>query len=203
MAILPSIVKELVKRRIYLKRYLKANIDHENQSYCEIRLKTLKQILVCLYGTSSPIWNKYSNVRIFEGINKLSRQILLKTKDIVQTAGFELIYADTDAVFLKKKNATKEDYELIMSIIAKETGLDLILEFHYKFLILLHIEADEKLEAKKHYFGLTYDNQLVTRGIDTRRHDSPAFIKQFQTTLLTKLFDCIEVYFPMSQQLLN
>jgi DNA polymerase elongation subunit (family B) len=50
--------------------------------------------------------------------------------------------------------------------------------------------ADEKMEAKKHYFGLTYDNQLVTRGIDTRRHDSPAFIKEFQTALLSKLFDC-------------
>ena len=46
------------------------------------------------------------------------------------------------------------------------------------------------MEAKKHYFGLTYDNQLITRGIDTRRHDSPAFIKEFQKTLLSKLFDC-------------
>ena len=46
------------------------------------------------------------------------------------------------------------------------------------------------MEAKKHYFGLTYGKQLVTRGIDTRRHDSPAFIKEFQRTLLSKLFDC-------------
>ena len=46
------------------------------------------------------------------------------------------------------------------------------------------------MEAKKHYFGFTYDNQLITRGIDTRRHDSPAFIKEFQRTLLSKLFDC-------------
>ena len=45
-------------------------------------------------------------------------------------------------------------------------------------------------KLKKHYFGLTYDKQLVTRGIDTRRHDSPAFIKEFQKTLLSKLFDC-------------
>ena len=64
------------------------------------------------------------------------------------------------------------------------------LEFHYKFLVLLYIEADEKMEARKHYFGFTYDNELVTRGIDTRRHDSPAFIKEFQRTLLSKLFDC-------------
>lgn len=46
------------------------------------------------------------------------------------------------------------------------------------------------MEAKKHYFGLTYDNQLITRGIETRRHDAPAFIKEFQRTLLLKLFNC-------------
>jgi hypothetical protein len=45
-----------------------------------------------------------------------------------------------------------------MNSISKETGLDVSLELHYKYLVLLHVEADEKLEAKKHYFGLTYDN---------------------------------------------
>jgi DNA polymerase elongation subunit (family B) len=105
----------------------------------------------------------------------------------VQSYGFELIYADTDAVFLKKKDATKNDYEEIMNKLIKATGLDMTLEFHYKFLVLLHVEADEKSEARKHYYGLTNDNRLITRGIDTRRHDSPTFIKQFQTSLL---FDC-------------
>jgi DNA polymerase elongation subunit (family B) len=108
----------------------------------------------------------------------------------VQKADFDLIYADTDAVFLKKKDATRNDFEEIKSMIARETGLDLTLEFHYKYLVLLYVEADDKMEARKHYYGLTYDNQLITRGVDTRRHDSPAFIKEFQTTLLSKLFDC-------------
>jgi DNA polymerase elongation subunit (family B) len=91
---------------------------------------------------------------------------------------------------LKKKDATKSDYEQIMNMLIKETGLDMTLEFHYKFLVLLYIEADEKMEARKHYYGITYDKQLITRGIDTRRHDSPTFIKQFQTILLLTLFDC-------------
>jgi DNA polymerase elongation subunit (family B) len=125
---------------------------------------------------------------VFEQIT-LSREILLETKDIVQQAGFELIYADTDAVFLKK-NATRKDFEVIMHELISKTGLEMTLEFHYKFLVLLYIEADEKMEARKHYFGMTYDNKLITRGIDIRRHDSPAFIKEFQKTLLSKLFDC-------------
>jgi DNA polymerase elongation subunit (family B) len=56
--------------------------------------------------------------------------------------------------------------------------------------VLLPLEADERLEALKHYFGITYENQLVTRGIETRRHDAPSLIKQFQTELLLTLFDC-------------
>jgi DNA polymerase elongation subunit (family B) len=189
--ILPSIVQELVTKRVHLKQFLKTQqSDNLLCSNCEARLSVLKQILVCLYGTSGSIWNRYSNVKVFEKINRLARQILLKTKDIVQNAGFDLIYADTDAVFLKRKDATRNDFEKIMDELITETGLKMTLEFHYKFLVLLYIEADEKMEAKKHYFGLTYDNQLITRGIDTRRHDSPAFIKEFQTTLLSKLFDC-------------
>ena len=189
--LLPSIVQELVTKRSPLKQFLKTQQpDSHLYSNCEARLGLLKHILVCLYGTSGSIWNRYSNVKVFEQINKLARQILLQTNDIVQRAGFELIYADTDAVFLKKKDVTRKDYEEIMKQLIQETGLEMTLEFHYKFLVLLYIEADEKMEAKKHYFGLTYDNQLVTRGIDTRRHDSPVFIKEFQKTLLSKLFDC-------------
>ena len=192
MGLLPEIMNEIVTRRIHFKKQLKEKLEPNSLLYnhCEIRLEVLKQILVCLYGTSGSIWNRYSNVHVFEEINKLSRQVLLKTKDIVQSSGFELIYADTDAVFLKRKGATKTDYENIMNELIQETGLDMTLEYHYKFLVLLYIEADEKMEARKHYFGITYDSQLTTRGIDTRRHDSPTFIKEFQTTLLTKLFDC-------------
>src|ERR687892_2281366 len=111
-AILPSIVQELVAKRVHLKQFLKARQpDSSLYSCCEARLDMLKQILVCLYGTSGSIWNRYSNVKVFEEINKLARQILLQAKDIVQRAGFELIYADTD------------DYEEIMNQLVRETGL--------------------------------------------------------------------------------
>ena len=125
----------------------------------------------------------------FEAINKKSREILLKTKDIVQELGYELIYADTDVAFVHKDNASKQDYDELRAIVSKNTGMSLSLEYHYEFIVLLPLEADEKLEALKHYFGITDDGELVTRGIETRRHDTPNFIKQFQTELLYTL-DC-------------
>ena len=190
IGILPQIVKQIVDRRVYIKQLLKQfpNESTEANDY-EQRANTLKKILVCLYGTTGSYWNRYGNVLAFEEINRKSREILLKTKDIVQKLGYELIYADTDAAFVHKDNATKDDYERLGEIISKETGLALSLEYHYKFLVLLPLEADEKLEALKHYFGITYDNELITRGIETRRLDTPTFIKNFQTELLYTLFD--------------
>ena len=191
LGILPQIVKQLVSKRIHLKQLLK-QLPSESQeaSHCEQRADTIKKILVCLYGTTGSYWNKYGNVSAFEAINKKSREILLKTKDIVQELGYELIYADTDAAFVHKDNATKQDYDELRAIVSKNTGMSLSLEYHYKFIVLLPLEADEKLEALKHYFGITYSKELVTRGIETRRHDTPNFIKQFQTELLYTLFDC-------------
>jgi DNA polymerase elongation subunit (family B) len=57
-------------------------------------------------------------------------------------------------------------------------------------LVLLPLEADEKIEVLKHYFGMTYEDEFVVRGIEIRIHDTPNFIKQFQTQLLHTLFDC-------------
>jgi hypothetical protein len=47
----------------------------------------------------------------------------------------------------------------------------------YEFLVLLPLEAGEKIEVLKHYFGITFDNELLVRGIEIRRYDFHAFIK--------------------------
>jgi DNA polymerase elongation subunit (family B) len=54
------------------------------------------------YGTTGSFWNRFANVAAFEEINKLSREILIKPKDIIRGMEFELVYADTDSVFLKR-----------------------------------------------------------------------------------------------------
>jgi DNA polymerase elongation subunit (family B) len=169
-----------------LKQIPKENI--EESFWCEQRIEALKKILVCLYGTTGSIWNRFGNVFAFEEINRLAREVLLKTKDIIQQLGFELVYADTDSVFLRKDKTTRNDYENVMKILSSETGLSISLDYHYKFLVLLPLEADEKIEALKHYFGITFDGEIITRGIETRRHDTPNFIKQFQYDLLQTLF---------------
>ena len=93
--------------------------------------------VISLYNTELSIIQQfiYNQLRITP---RLARQILLKTKDIVQKSSFELIYADTDVVFLKRTNASKKDFENIMDELIRETGLQMTFEYHYKFLVLLY-----------------------------------------------------------------
>jgi DNA polymerase I len=152
--------------------------------WCEQQIVALKNILVSLYGTTASFWNRFARVATFEEINRLSREVSIKTKDIVQGLGFELLYADTDSVFLKKIGASRGDFESVKDALRRETGLPISLEYYFKFLVLLPIEADEKMEALKHYFGITHTKELIARGIEIRRHDAPNFIKEFQTELV-------------------
>jgi DNA polymerase elongation subunit (family B) len=96
----PSIVERFLKRRLYFKRLLKElPRDSRESVWCEQRINSLKNILVCLYGSTGSLWNRYGNVLAFEEINRLSREVLIKTKDIVQGLGYELVYADTDSIY--------------------------------------------------------------------------------------------------------
>jgi DNA polymerase elongation subunit (family B) len=194
--LLPTVVEKFLQRRLYLEKISKG-FSEESREYlwCQQRLDSLKNILVCLYGTTGSIWNRYGNVRVFEEINRLSREVLIKTKDVVQTSGYELIYADTDSVFIKITNGTTttDQYEKLVSILRRETGLPISIEHNFKYLVLLPLEASERIEALKQYYGITQEGQLVVRGIEIRRHDTPKFIKEFQTELLSTLFGCKDV----------
>jgi DNA polymerase elongation subunit (family B) len=189
--LLPLVLEKILNRKIYFKN-LQSSFHVESKEWilCEQRIAALKGILVSIYGTTGSFWNRFANVATFEEINRISREVLIKTKDVVQRLGFELLYADTDSVFLKKDGAPVSDFEQVREVLAKETGLPISITYHYKFLVLLPLETDERIEALKHYFGITQNNELITRGIEIRRHDTPNFIKQFQHELLYVLFDC-------------
>ena len=103
--LLPTVLESVLKRRIKFKDIQKSfQVNTREWLWCEQRSTVLKSILVSLYGTTGSFWNRLANVDAFEEINRLSRDILIKSKDIVQGLGYELLYADTDSVFLKRES---------------------------------------------------------------------------------------------------
>ena len=124
--LLPTVVEKYLNRRLYFEG-LSKELPEDSKEYFLYQqlIDSLKNILVCLYGTTGSLWNRFGNVLVFEEINRLSREILIKTKDIIQKLGYELIYADTDSVFIKNSSeiTATDQYETIVNTLRKETGL--------------------------------------------------------------------------------
>jgi DNA polymerase elongation subunit (family B) len=191
-ALLVHIIEQFLDRRLRFKKLRKTYSKNTQEwQWCEQRQLALKMILVCLYGTTGCCWNRFGNVLCFEEINRHSRKTLVETKNFVQQKGFEVIYADADSLFVKKKGETKEGYEKLRQAINQHVGIPIALDHHYKHLLLLPLESDPSgsMKAQKRYFGMLTSGELLTRGIECRRHDSPAFIKNFQENLIQTLFD--------------
>jgi DNA polymerase elongation subunit (family B) len=191
-ALLVRVTEPFLDRRLRFKKLRKTlSKDTQEWLWCEQRQLALKMILVCLYGTTGCCWNRFGNVLCFEEINQYSRKILVKAKNFVQKKGFEVIYADSDSLFVKKKGATKEEYEKLRKDISQHAKIPITLDHHYKYLLLLPLESDPSgsMKAQKRYFGMLTNGELLTRGIECRRHDHPPLVKNFQKNLIRTLFD--------------
>ncbi|MFQ5950822.1 MAG: DNA polymerase domain-containing protein, partial [Candidatus Geothermarchaeales archaeon] len=189
-ALLPGIVGEILKRRLYFKRMRKKFPEESREwRWCEQRQQSLKLVLVCAYGTAGCCWNRFGNVLAFEEINKRSREAMIKAVHLIQGLGYEVVYGDTDSLFIKKKGALREDYERLCDFVGEEIGLPVGLDHHYRFLLLLSSKTDPTglMEAQKHYLGLLTNGEVVARGVEIRRHDTPLLIKNFQLELIQRL----------------
>jgi DNA polymerase elongation subunit (family B) len=105
------------------------------------------------------------------------------------TEGFEIIYLDTDSVFVKRQNADRDDFLALTKKIEKETGFEISLANHYRHLVLLPQEADPEIEAARRFYGKLRDGRVYYRGIELRRHDYPIFLKRFQQELLNIILE--------------
>jgi len=188
---LSELTRRVVDRRLRFKR-LKKEFPRGSREwrYCEQRNTVLKEILVCIYGYSGCFANRFNNVSLYEEINRIGRECLRETKRICEARGFEVIYGDTDAIYVKRDGATKKDYEDLCALIREQIGLPVALEHHYRFLVLLTQEGHPGVEATRRYFGKLTNGEIFYRGIELRRHDYPTFMKEFQARLIETLLGC-------------
>jgi len=187
---LSELTQKIVNRRLYFK-HLKRRLPKDSREwrYCDQRTNVLKEILVCTYGYTGCFANRFSNVDLYEEINRFGRECLKTTKGICEARGFEVIYGDTDAIYVKRDGATRKDYEDLCTLVSEQVGLPVALEHHYRFLVLLRQETNPAVEATRRYFGRLTDGEIFYRGIELRRHDYPTFMKEFQLRLIEILLD--------------
>ena len=147
----------------------------------------LKWILVTCFGYLGFKKSRMGRIEAHEAVNAFAREGLLRAKEIAEAKGFTLIHAIVDCVWLKKKGATREEYEALALEIQKEVGVKISLEGIYQWILFPTSKMDEDITTATRYVG-TYENgEMKVRGLEVRRHDTCKYVKKMQQEMLDVL----------------
>jgi DNA polymerase I len=173
--IVPQIVKYLLETRSKIKKEMEKEKDPERKRYLYAKQYAFKTVANAFYGHLGYIRAKLYVVDTANAITGTGRDIIQKTKEIVETkSSYKVIYADTDSVMVGLKTEdVKEAFKIgkdLVNLINEGIHhiLDMKIESVFKTLLIL---------SKKRYacwnFESTDDSQgsIVTKGIETVRRD--------------------------------
>ena len=193
-AILPNILDDLFGARE------QAKTDKD-----EVASQAIKILMNSFYGVLGTPGCRFHNPDIANSITGLGRHFLLWSKAWFEKAGFDVVYGDTDSVFVRSgiddsREAKDEVYNLTASINADlaryvkdtwrvESRLELEFEKLYRRLFLPLIRHGSA-GARKRYAGVVEGEDGVEFvGMEVVRRDWTELAKNVQRELYLRLFD--------------
>jgi DNA polymerase elongation subunit (family B) len=105
--------------------------------------------------------------------------------EIAESHGYEVVHGIVDSVWLRAK-PNADPIDKVREHIAGSIGLPIELEGRYKWIVFLPCKTTG-VGALNRYYGLFDHDEFKIRGIELRRHDTPAFINLCQEAMLGEL----------------
>jgi DNA polymerase-2 len=123
-------------------------------------------------------------IEAHEAVTAWGRETLLRAKEIAEDAGFEMLHALTDSLWIKKEGVTEEDLSRLCETITRETGIEMSIEGVYHWLVFAPSKVKSTRPVAARFYGVFTDGSMKIRGLACRRHDTPQFIKEAQEEML-------------------
>ena len=179
-----SIIEDLITRRSRIKEMLKEKDD----VLLNARSQTLKDMANSFYGYlgfSAARWYCYECA---ESILGWARQYIHKVIDQAKEQGFDVLYSDTDSVFIRLKDKTKEDAVKFVEKINMDLPGVMELEYQgfYPGGIFVSTKAGES-GAKKKYALIDDKNNVKITGFETVRRNWSFIAKDVQKEVITRI----------------
>ncbi|KAH7826734.1 DNA polymerase delta catalytic subunit [Monocercomonoides exilis] len=196
--ILPIILEDLLKARAKAKKEMKEASDPFNAAVLNGRQLAMKVVANSVYGFTGAQVGKLPCLEISRSVTAFGREMILKTKNIVETHyvkanGFEddaiVVYGDTDSVMvkfgMKDLHTAMERGREAAAFITSQFAPPVKLEFEKVYWPYL-------LMSKKRYAGLFWTKEdkfdkIDTKGIETVRRDNCPMVRLVVETCLQKI----------------
>ncbi|MDI6859864.1 MAG: DNA-directed DNA polymerase [Methanocellales archaeon] len=172
------ILKDLVGRRNEQKRAL-GELDKDSSEYqlFDIRQQAIKILTNAFYGYTGWSAARWYRKECAEATTAWGRYFIKKSIKKAEEMGLEVIYGDTDSLFVKaREEDVMELAEKFAQVISKELPLELDIQNLYKVIFFT--------EKKKRYAGLTSEGEIIVKGLEVRRGDWCALAKDIQANVV-------------------
>ena len=155
----------------------KDTLTVEEKQLFTVVSQALKVILNASYGVmGAEIFPLYF-LPAAEATTATGRHIILDTINKCKESGIDVLYGDTDSLFVKKP--TSKQIEDIITKAKMDHNVELEIEKEYRYVVLSG--------RKKNYLGVTKNGKVDVKGLTGKKSHTPPFIK----TLFYELLDIL------------
>ena len=182
--LIPRTLEPLLERRRLYKKLKKESPDEGLRDIYDSRQTAIKWMLVCCFGYLGYKNARFGRIEAHESVTAYGRDKLLKAKEMAEAAGFQVLHAITDSLWLKREGATEGAVLKLCDEITRETVVEMSLEGIYHWIEFLPSKVNENRPVAARYYGVFTDGRIKLRGLACRRSDTPQFIKEAQMEML-------------------
>jgi len=178
---LPSLIEDLITRRMRIKEIVKK----KGSALMEARSQSLKLLANAFYGYLGFPMARWYSIECARSTAAYGRFYIHKVIDGAEKNGFEVVYSDTDSVFLTLRDKSKKDAFKFQEKINSELPGLMELEYEGFYPSGLFVSAKiGKFGAKKKYAMLSEDGNLKIRGFEMVRRNWSSIAKDVQEKVL-------------------
>jgi DNA polymerase I len=139
-----------------------------NRSWFSVVEQALKVFLNASYGVLGAAHFPLYCAPAAESITALGRFAITQTIDKAEEIGVNVLYGDTDSLFLE--NPSKEQLKQLIDFSEKELRVELDVEKEYRYVALS--------SRKKNYLGVSNDGQVDIKGLTGKKRNTPDFLQR-------------------------
>jgi DNA polymerase II len=184
--LVPKTLKPLLKKRIALKFELLSMSKWDTRyKFYKAQSAAHKWLLVTCFGYLGYKNARFGKIEAHEAVTAYGREALLRAKEAAEDLGFTVLHLYVDGMWVHKEGLNKSlDFNSLVDEIEERTKLPLALDGIYRWICFLPSRQNKKVPVANRYFGVFQSREIKCRGIELRRHDTPAFIRELQQEAL-------------------
>ena len=189
VGLVPETLAPLLTKRFRYKQLIRELPAGDPQAEVYRRRHSAhKWLLVTCFGYLGYKNARFGRIEAHEAVTAYGREVLLQAKELLEERGFRVLHMYVDGLWIHKPGAHEApDYDALVDAIRDHTGLEIGLEGVYRWVAFLPSRTEPRVAAANRYFGAFEDGSLKVRGIEARRRDTPAYIKDTQMEMLSIL----------------